>query len=266
MSIDLSYERRGTGEPLVLLHGLGHHRRGWEPVLDALAAEHDVIAIDLPGFGRSPVPTDGMPTSMPELVDLLAGWMTEQGLQRPHLAGCTVGGTIALELAAVGHAASATVFSPAGFWHGHEVRRIMTKVNVLRAATFLPAPLLRVALKPEPTRGLALGMLVHKPERLSAERAWADILALRNGSGFRAVARIGRDYQCHASPTVPVTIGWGESDRILPLHMADLARERIPQAEYVTLPGCGHMPMSDDPALITSVILDTIASATSPAA
>lgn len=102
------------------------------------------------------------------------------------------------------------------------------------------------------------------PEQLSPERTWADVLALRNGSGFRAVARFGRDYQCRANPTVPVTIGWSERDRILPLHMADLARERIPQAEHVTLPGCGHMPVSDDPALISSVVLDTIAAAAKP--
>lgn len=265
MSIDLNYERLGNGEPLLLLHGLGSHWHGWEPVLDALAATHDVIAIDLPGFGRSPVPAGGMPTSMAGLIDLLAAWMTEQGLHRPHVAGCTVGGTIALELAAIGRAASATAFSPAGFWQDREIRGIMAKVNVLRAATFLPAPLLRAALGPASTRGLALGMLVHKPERLSRERAWADILALRNGPGFKAYARIGRDYACHAAPTVPVTIGWGEHDRILPLHMADLARKRIPQAEHVTLHGCGHMPMSDDPSLITSVILDTIAAATTTA-
>ncbi|MCX4530331.1 alpha/beta hydrolase [Streptomyces sp. NBC_00841] len=107
-------------------------------------------------------------------------------------------------------------------------------------------------------------MLVHKPEQLSPERTWADVLALRNGSGFRAVARFGRAYQCRAKPTDPVTIGWSERDRILPLHVADLARERIAQAEHVTLPGCGHMSMSDDPALITSVTLDTIAAAAKP--
>ncbi|QIY76029.1 alpha/beta hydrolase [Streptomyces sp. RLB1-33] len=107
-------------------------------------------------------------------------------------------------------------------------------------------------------------MLVHKPEQLSPERTWADVLALRNGSGFRAVARFKRDYQSRSNPTVPVTIDWSERDHILPLHMADLARERIPQAEHVTLPGCGNMPMSDDPALICSVVLDTIAAAAKP--
>ncbi|MGC5008673.1 alpha/beta fold hydrolase [Streptomyces sp. DT203] len=107
-------------------------------------------------------------------------------------------------------------------------------------------------------------MLVHEAEQMSPERTWADVLALRNGSGFRAVARFGRDYQCRAKLTVPVTIAWSERDRILPLHVAHLARERIAQAEHVTLPGCGHMPMSDDPAFITSIILDTIAAAAKP--
>jgi pimeloyl-ACP methyl ester carboxylesterase len=109
-----------------------------------------------------------------------------------------------------------------------------------------------------------MGTLVHKPERLSRERTWADIMALREGCGFRTVTKFGRDYECHANPTVPVTIGWGERDRILHLRMADLARERIPGAVHVTLPGCGHMPMSDDPALVASVILNTVATAAMP--
>jgi len=50
----LHVHRVGTGEPLVLLHGLGESHIGWRPVIQALAAEYDVIAIDLPGFGRSP--------------------------------------------------------------------------------------------------------------------------------------------------------------------------------------------------------------------
>jgi pimeloyl-ACP methyl ester carboxylesterase len=49
----LTYERRGSGEPMLLLHGLGGELGVWEPVLDALTAEHDVIAVDLPGFGAS---------------------------------------------------------------------------------------------------------------------------------------------------------------------------------------------------------------------
>lgn len=90
----------------------------------------------------------------------------------------------------------------------------------------------------------------------------------RPGPAQRLRLQGGRQVQARLpvlpNPTVPVTIDWSERDHILPLHMADLARERIPQAEHVTLPGCGNMPMSDDPALICSVVLDTIAAAAKP--
>ncbi|MFD1048194.1 alpha/beta fold hydrolase, partial [Kibdelosporangium lantanae] len=52
--MEINYERRGSGTPLVLLHGIGHRWQAWEPVLDRLALHHDVIAVDLPGFGLSP--------------------------------------------------------------------------------------------------------------------------------------------------------------------------------------------------------------------
>ncbi|MDQ6838997.1 MAG: alpha/beta fold hydrolase, partial [Actinomycetota bacterium] len=53
----LVYERRGSGESLLLLHGFGHSRRTWDPVMDRVAVERDVIAVDMPGFGLSRCPT-----------------------------------------------------------------------------------------------------------------------------------------------------------------------------------------------------------------
>ncbi|MEH1016764.1 alpha/beta fold hydrolase [Micromonospora sp. CPCC 206060] len=112
---EVVYERRGNGTPLVLLHGIGHHWRAWLPVLDRLAAAHDVVAIDLPGFGQSPVPATGLPRDMPEVVAAVVDICTALGLARPHVAGNSLGGAIALELAAAGRVASATALSPAGF-------------------------------------------------------------------------------------------------------------------------------------------------------
>ena len=57
----VNHVRQGSGEPLVLIHGIGHRLQAWLPVLDRLAAHHDVLALDLPGFGDSPVPPGGMP-------------------------------------------------------------------------------------------------------------------------------------------------------------------------------------------------------------
>ncbi|HCU52375.1 MAG TPA: alpha/beta hydrolase, partial [Micromonosporaceae bacterium] len=65
-------QRRGSGSPLVLIHGIGHRWQAWEPVLDELAEHHEVLAIDLPGFGKSPVPDGGMPPDMAATVASVA--------------------------------------------------------------------------------------------------------------------------------------------------------------------------------------------------
>src|SRR5262245_29866900 len=76
--------RRGAGEPLVLLHGIGHRWQAWLPVMDDLTAHHEVIALDLPGFGASPVPQSGMPSTMAQSVADLATFLAGEGFDRPH--------------------------------------------------------------------------------------------------------------------------------------------------------------------------------------
>lgn len=117
--MSLHQVRRGSGEPLVLVHGIGSQWRIWEPVLDALAADFDVIALDLPGFGRTP--HDGTGPTVTDQAQRVAAFCTELGLERPHVAGNSMGGGIVLELARMGAVASATAVSPVGFWTGREL-------------------------------------------------------------------------------------------------------------------------------------------------
>ncbi|GHJ48652.1 hydrolase [Catellatospora sp. TT07R-123] len=257
----IAYERRGSGTPLVLIHGIGHHWRAWEPVLDRLAESHDVIAIDLPGFGCSPVPDGGMPDGMGPTVALLRRWLAREGLDRPHVAGNSLGGAIALELAAAGLAASATAFAPAGFWRRWHVAYALTVLNTLRWGTMLPSPLVRAHLSARTGRSLAFGMLMRHPGRLTAERATADALAMRDAPGFRPVARTAAAYRYRGTPTVPVTVAWGDRDRILLPAQAATARRALPHATHITLPHCGHVPMSDNPTLVTTTILSTTTTA-----
>ncbi|WP_231933407.1 alpha/beta fold hydrolase [Micromonospora coxensis] len=253
----IAFERRGSGPPLVLLHGIGHHWAAWLPVLDLLAARHDVLALDLPGFGRSPVPAGGLPRDMAGVVAGVAAFCAALGLDRPHVAGNSLGGAIALELAAAGHAASATALSPAGFCTPRELRRALAVLGLHRAAARMPAPVVRSVLASGPLRSLAFGMIVARPERLAVEVAIADTWALRDARAFRAVARAGRRYTFAGVPTVPVTVAWGTRDRILPHRQAALARSRLPDARHLDLVDCGHVPMHDDPELVASVILET---------
>jgi len=250
-------ERRGSGPPLVLIHGIGHRWQAWEPVLDELARHHEVIAIDLPGFGRSPVPQGGMPLGMAQTVARIGEHFAAEGLQRPHVAGNSLGGAIALELAAGGLVSSATAFSPAGFYTEAERRRALRILSTMRLNTFLPGPVMKVGLRLAAIRALSFSGIVVHPARLTAERAYEDALAMRRGKGFRTVAKSALDYRFAGSPTVPVTVGWGVQDKILRPNQAERARELLPQARHVALPGCGHVPMSDAPELVASLILQT---------
>jgi pimeloyl-ACP methyl ester carboxylesterase len=257
----IHHQRAGSGEPLVLLHGIGHRWQAWEPVFDELSAHHDVIAIDLPGFGASPVPSAGMPADMAGTVASIVTALTAWGFERPHVAGYSLGGAISLELAAAGAVSSATVFSPAGFFTSAERRRAMAILRVLRANVRLPAPVMRAALRSDYLRAMCFAPLVAHPRRLDPERALGDALAFRQGRGFGTTARAARNYRFEGSlldgSPVPVTIGWGDLDRIFGVHQAERARAALPAARVVTLPGCGHVPMSDNPELVADLILQT---------
>jgi pimeloyl-ACP methyl ester carboxylesterase len=251
----IALHRFGTGEPLVLLHGIGHRWQAWQPVLDRLAEHHDVIAVDLPGFGGSPLP-DG-PLGMPETVARLDALFTELDLGRPHVAGNSLGGAIALELAAAGLVRSATALSPAGFTSAWELRWAIGALRMHRFTARVPEPVLRGAARSPALRALGWGMIVGRPRLLDPELAAADARALRDGPGFPAVARASRGYRFGGRPDVPVTVAWGTRDRILLPRQADRARRMLPGARHVTLRGCGHVPMNDAPDLVAGIILGT---------
>jgi pimeloyl-ACP methyl ester carboxylesterase len=257
----LNLYRVGVGTRLVLIHGIGHRWQAWLPVIPALARYHEVIAIDLPGFGASPPPVGAVLGDMRVSVRLLAEALSELGFDRPHVAGYSLGGAMSLELAAAGLCASATAFSPAGFFTEPQRRHALRQLNAMRAGTFAPAPLIRATMASPRMRARSYGALVAHPERISSKVAYEDALAMRRGRGYRVVARASRGYRFDGVPVVPVTVAWGERDRIFPVTQLDVARTRLPGARHVVLADCGHVPMTDDPGLVVSTILGTTAPA-----
>ena len=107
--------RRGEGPPLVLLAGIGLAGPAWDPVADRLAGERELWAVDLPGFGGSAAFAAGAPCGVEALADSVEAFLGEAGLERPHVAGNSLGGAVALELGRRGAVASVTALSPAGF-------------------------------------------------------------------------------------------------------------------------------------------------------
>ncbi|MFD0883666.1 alpha/beta fold hydrolase, partial [Streptosporangium algeriense] len=152
--MDLAFERRGTGEPLVLLHGIGHHWQAWLPVLDLLAAEREVIAVDLPGFGASPPLPPGSPYTVESLADAVEAFCARLGVGEPHVAGTCLGGYVALELASRGTVRTATALSPVGFWNRSELVYSRAVLRTFRA--------LACALDSERGEALAANPLGHR--------------------------------------------------------------------------------------------------------
>jgi pimeloyl-ACP methyl ester carboxylesterase len=257
MAIEVVYERRGAGSPLVLLHGIGHRWQAWEPVLDLLAPRHDVIAIDLPGFGGSPLVADREYT-MPGAVAMAAEIFAELGLERPHVAGNSLGGVLAIELASQGLVSSATALAPAGFWTARDRTWALGMLTALRMSGRAPARVRSAWVNGRLTRLVAASLLFGRPSRLTAEMMLADLDSFVASPGFAPVARAGRRYvYASPEPTVPLTVIWGDRDRILWPRQARRAAQLLPKAHHVMLNGCGHIPMGDDPDRVAELIIAT---------
>ncbi|WP_439081250.1 alpha/beta fold hydrolase [Streptomyces sp. WL006] len=257
--VSVAYERTGSGEPLLLLHGIGHHLQAWEPVTRVLAAEREVIAVDLPGFGVSPPLPDGVPYDLPTVASVLGAFCAELGLDRPHVAGNSLGGLIALELGRAGLVRSVTALSPAGFWTEPERRYAFGTLRTMRrAALAMPLPLIERLSRGAAGRTALTSTIYARPGRRSPEAVVAETLALREATGFHATMAAGRGTTFDQDVKgIPVTVAWGTADRILLRRQGIRAKRVLPDARLVRLPGCGHVPMNDDPALVTRVVLDT---------
>lgn len=254
----MSYARVGTGEPLLLLHGIGHHRQAWDPVVHILAAEREVIAVDLPGFGESPALPDGLRHDLGTVVPTLGGLCEALEIERPHVAGNSLGGLLALELGREKLVRSVTAISPAGFWSPVERRYAFGVLLAMRqGARRLPLPVIERLSRSAAGRAALTSTIYARPGRRSPEAVVAETLALARAEGFADTLRAGTTVQFTDDiPGLPVTVAWGTRDRLLVRRQGIRAKHIIPRARLVRLPGCGHVPMNDDPALVARVILD----------
>jgi len=252
----LACTRSGVGAPLVLLHGLGSSRQAWNPVIPALAARFDVIAVDLPGFGDSnPVPAQTKPTPA-ALAAAVAGLLDDLGVTAPHLAGNSLGGWVALELAATRPAASLTLLSPAGLWREDAPGYPQASLRATRWLTRHADRLLSRLVAYRPGRAIVLGQTHGRPMRLTAEYAQTAIHAMGACPGFDATftATAPRRYLATTPVSAPVTVAFGSRDRLLLRHQSRYLGQLPPGTHLEALPGCGHIPMADDPGAVTALI------------
>jgi pyruvate dehydrogenase E2 component (dihydrolipoamide acetyltransferase) len=213
MAGPLRYLRQGDrGEPVVLIHGFGGDLNNWLFAMPALAEEHTVYALDLPGHGGSAKDVgDGR-----SLADAVVAFLDSQELERPHLVGHSLGGLVAAQVAARGRAASLTLVAPAGFGR---------PVNQEYIDGFIAAETRR-ELKP-------VLQLLFADESLVTRSLVDDVLKYKRIDGVKeALTTIaGAAFVDAPDVDVPVLTIWGAEDRIIPPG---------PDAELVD--GAGHSP------------------------
>jgi pimeloyl-ACP methyl ester carboxylesterase len=254
---DVHATRRGSGDPYVLIHGIGSRGAVWEPVMDALAARFTAIAVDLPGFGRSPVQVE-WPT-IDRQADAFARWLRDEGLEGCHVAGNSMGAAISLELIRRGVVRSGVAFAPAGFWTGKErrwcqdsLRRAKAQIKVLRPA--LPA------LLSSPAARAAFGwQLFGRPWAVPADELIAASDALLDGQGFDDALECFDEYTFHDAEQVdgaPITVVWGSRDKLLlARRQSARARRVLPHARHEWLEAAGHLPMWDAPEAVADLLI-----------
>ncbi|AEF42983.1 alpha/beta fold hydrolase [Hoyosella subflava] len=256
--MDLAYRVFGKGPTLVLIHGIVHCQDVWNPVIPLLAKHRRVVTIDLPSHGQSPQLPKGEKClqALADEVEAFLPKITPEG-DEVHVAGNSLGGWLALELAARGVVASATALSPGGFWVS-KLDQVRTNKTFLamRAVARVAKPVSRPLLNTKIGRSVALGAFFGRPWRVSPDDALRDLNSLTSNSLIDVIQGEDWAYSPQVDPSVPVTVQWGGGDLILPVYESAKVRDTFPQARVIVMPWIGHVPMIDDPEEIAAILIE----------
>ena len=257
------YHRAGRGKPLVLLHGFGLSHWSWRAVVPGLAAEHDVVAIDLPGFGESDRPRGvDFGYDAAAYLETVIGVLDELGLERASFMGHSMGGAIALV---------------AGARRPERVERLVLVDPLIYPyrlppegwALLLPylgGPLFRTLS----TRGLVRRFLArhiyHDAAQVSDDAVDYVWERLNRPGGFEAahaalrfVAEPAAVASSVRAVRAPVLVVWGEEDRLFPAAHARRLAGELPGARLHLIPRCGHAPAEEQPAALLDAVLPFLA-------
>lgn len=255
--MSLNVERSGAGAPLLLIHGLGGSVDSWAPVRRRLADAREVIAIDLPGHGASPVGPGA--DSFSGLTDAVEAFLVAHGLEGVDAVGSSMGARLVMELVRRERLGRTVALDPGGFWEGWErgffATTIGASIRLVRAIQPVIEPIARSAVG----RAALLAQLSAHPTRLAPGLVINELKSFAATSTFDALVRDlahGPGQQGRATPPGQVLIGWGRHDRLCLPRQAERAVARFPGATLHWFDHSGHFPMWDQPAETAALLLD----------
>ena len=250
--------RTGHGRPLVLVPGVGADTGTWSPVLAGLEAQREVVRLDLPGFGQTPMPPGEY--TLAAVADALEAHLRAEDLGGADLVGSSMGARLVLELARRGVGRSVVALDPGGFWSpvqktvfGATLAASVALVRALRPAlpALLATPVGRTAL---------LAQLSARPWAVDREFAVRELRGLADAPGTSPAIRAlstGPDQAGAPAGSLPgpVLAVWGAQDRVTLPSQARTLQQRFPDAVVEVWPGCGHFPHWDQPARVVETVL-----------
>lgn len=255
------YVRKGEGPPLVLVHGLASSSYSWSGVLDGLARDHDVIAIDLPGFGRSDQPAELAFEALPRAV---VGVMDALELPRASLVGSSLGGTVAVVVAAQQpeRVERMVLIDSAGF----NLRREDWPAVLRLVASVPPALLERAPFRRRLAR-LALRQVFLDQSKVTDERVEEYAAPMLRPGAARSLRSLllspAADDQAFqallARVAAPTLILWGKEDRWVPVSDADRFGAALKGSRTIVLRRCGHLPQEERPAETLALVRSFLA-------
>lgn len=250
----MNHIRRGAGTPLLLIHGLGGSWRSWTPILDALAAEREVIALDLPGFGDTP-PLPGE-VSIATLADAVTAFLSAHDLTGVDVVGSSMGARLVLELARRGVVGATVSLDPGGFWRGWERSFFALSINLSIRLIRLLQPVMPLLTGSPAGRTLLFAQFSAHPWRLSPTVTLDEMHSYAASPSFDALLHQlvwGAEQQ--GATRGAIVIGWGRQDRVCFPLQARRATRLFPAARMHWFKDSGHFPHWDVPEDTVRLIL-----------
>ncbi len=259
----VNYVEVGEGEPILFVHGISGCWQNWLENLPHFGRGHRAIALDLPGFGTSPMPS--WPIDMPAYGRLLHDFCEKLGLERVTLVGNSMGGFIAVEAvtATPGRFDRLVLVSAAGIintWNPEQ--RATATAFAWKQLGGTVSDLGRWIVSHRRAREIAWRPFVRYPSRLQADLLLEQMRGGRcPGFGEALHAAIHHDIRERLGEiTQPTMLVWGQSDRVIPMAAALSYHRRIPHSRLEIFERTGHLPQLERPDRFNAVLDDFLAS------
>jgi pimeloyl-ACP methyl ester carboxylesterase len=256
----MHHTRTGRGRPLLLVHGLGGSTRSWDTISAQLAQAREVIALDLPGHGKTPEEADS--GTFNGLTRSLDDWLRAEELTGIDMVGSSMGARLVLEMARRGNAGAVVALDPGGFWQGWERTFFRTTITASIGLVRVLRPALLAISRNFAGRSALMLQLSARPWALDPALISHELRSFADTPTFDALVKdlaTGENQQGSANTSSAVVIGWGRKDRLCLPQQANRAKDAFPQATVHWFERSGHFPMWDQPQETVQVILDATA-------